>query len=675
MADVRTFSVIDKLVDLFLLEADLAGLNAFRNAGPEQRAGLITGRFVGASGLEETRVMSARELESRGGAGLAIRNDGKSFLLRVRDDDSVSIRFERQGRDSLLPITALDQILPCNLLVKKVRFTAQKEPEHQKSGPSFSNGLGVYLLTVTLVLGLALPLSMMLIIDKVVTNGAESTLIALTLGVGFLTGFQLVFSHLRAWYVDGFIIRDGAFEQQSVFKRFLMKKKPEKIASATWEALRSVSSMEQFHKDAGVQFYADCCFVVLLALLMLNFSLLLTLVCVVFVPVYIGLSLYGARKIKPLVALLAEFQNKAAAILHETARNHEVINAYALAEYQDKKFTSNLLDEAETRRQHDRFSKSTQQLVEGIQKYSVLVIMLLGVSMVLNGALTLGQYIAFNLLAMQLSQPLLRISNYRRSLAVNQVDKNRLAQVMDAAAVAEPPRSLPPFDCSMLTTIKVNGLRLHHGGVPVKGVIPDVAIRAGDWIGVTGPSGCGKSSLLKCIAGLDDEFEGGLRVNGSEPRSYSRVTYCHHVRYVPQSASLFATSIGENVRLGDLCGNPGSLSTAILTSGLDEISTDFPEGLNTIVGIAGQTISGGQAQRISIARALASNPDVLLLDEATASLDEQAERILLHKLRVCYPRMMVVLVTHRPSTLAFCDDVINMTMHASGASHLRVVES
>ena len=203
-------------------------------------------------------------------------------------------------------------------------------------------------------------------------------------------------------------------------------------------------------------------------------------------------------------------------------------------------------------------------------------------------------------------------------------------------------------------SITVRGLSFAYGGHVVLDNI-DLTVPAGERIGIVGVSGGGKSTLLKLLSGLYAPQCGTIIVEGAtEPDEIRR-----RVSMVMQSALLFPASIRENIT----CGHPLpelQVEAAVRAAQLTSWVATLPEGLDTCVGERGSRVSGGQAQRIAIARAIAKDAPVVLLDEATSALDGETSDAVLAALRELTQGRTVVSVTHRPETLDGCNRVLRL---------------
>ncbi len=203
-------------------------------------------------------------------------------------------------------------------------------------------------------------------------------------------------------------------------------------------------------------------------------------------------------------------------------------------------------------------------------------------------------------------------------------------------------------------SVIITGLSFSYGDNQILRNI-HLRVEAGEAVGIVGVSGGGKSTLLKLISGLYDVPSGEIRVAGESASQGRR----RNVSMVMQSASLFPSSIRDNITCGHDMPEE-TIAAACEAAQLTGWLGTLPDGLNTFVGERGGKVSGGQAQRIAVARAVAKGAPVLLLDEPTSALDDETGAGLLAALERLRVGKTILHVSHRPETLAYCDRVLRL---------------
>ena len=225
---------------------------------------------------------------------------------------------------------------------------------------------------------------------------------------------------------------------------------------------------------------------------------------------------------------------------------------------------------------------------------------------------------------------------------------------VDAAPLVDP----DPLEAGRrVESVEFRGVDFSYdSGTPVlKGTT--LELHAGEMIAFVGPSGAGKTTLVSLLLGLVDPSAGAIFIDGRE-LSTCRRSWQHRLGYVPQDVVLFDASIRENVAFGDATPDDERVWRALQSAQLDNVVENMDRGLDAIVGEAGSRISGGQRQRLGLARAFYRDPTLLILDEATSSLDTETEARVLDTLDLVRGETTIVVVAHRLSTVKNCDRIV-----------------
>jgi len=191
-------------------------------------------------------------------------------------------------------------------------------------------------------------------------------------------------------------------------------------------------------------------------------------------------------------------------------------------------------------------------------------------------------------------------------------------------------------------------------------VLSDVSftIPRGAMLGIIGSSGSGKTTLVDLLLRLFEPSTGNIAIDGVNIRSINLLEWRRHIGYVPQETFLLNDTIEQNIRFYDEHIDDATIQKAIRSAQLSDVITDLPDGLQTIVGERGVKLSGGQRQRIALARALARKPDILVLDEATSSLDTASEELIQKAIQNLKGNITIIVIAHRLSTIMKADNVI-----------------
>ncbi len=282
----------------------------------------------------------------------------------------------------------------------------------------------------------------------------------------------------------------------------------------------------------------------------------------------------------------------------------------------------------------------------------------LGARQVIDGDLTVGGLIAFNMLSGRVNAPILKLSSLWQDFTQMKVSIKRLGDILDAPPepAFRPHRSVPPDVKGLITFEKVT----FRYGPKLPEVLSDVSfeVQPGEVIGVVGVSGAGKTTLIRLLQRLYTPQSGRILVDGVDLNLVDTSWLRRQIGVVGQDTLLFNRSVRENIALADPGLDMAAVMEAAQLAGAHEFILRLPDGYDTVIGERGGKLSGGQRARIAIARALACKPRMLLLDEATASLDYESERLIQDNMADIAKGRTVLIVAHRLSTLRLADRIV-----------------
>lgn len=300
------------------------------------------------------------------------------------------------------------------------------------------------------------------------------------------------------------------------------------------------------------------------------------------------------------------------------------------------------------------------QSVTLINKVVMALILWFGAHLAIQEKLTIGELIAFNMLAGQVNQPILRLAQLWQDFQQFRISIERLGDILNSpreAQVTAAAANLPPIRgdvCFERVTFR------YQPGLPevLQGL--DLTAPAGQFIGVVGRSGSGKSTLTKLLQRLYVPESGRVLIDGMEVGLLDPSWLRRQIGVVLQENVLFNRSVRDNIALSDRAMAMDAVIDAARLAAAHDFIIELPQGYDTILEERGSNLSGGQRQRLAIARALASNPRILIFDEATSALDYESEAIIQdNMLEICRGRTVFV-VAHRLSTVRRADRILVM---------------
>ena len=302
-------------------------------------------------------------------------------------------------------------------------------------------------------------------------------------------------------------------------------------------------------------------------------------------------------------------------------------------------------------------SMSKDSLIEMIASFGTLALLWMGSVMIASDALTLGSLMAFYTMLGYFLNPIQNVMELQNTLQAAVVAAGRLRDILDRTKeTVDSDGQKAPFRSGDIT---LENVAFRYGNRFL--VLDDLnaSIRQGESTAIVGPSGCGKTTVTKLIMGFYTPEQGAVRIGGQDVRTMDLEDLRRNVAYVPQDVSMFSDSVRKNLLIGN---NDRAFSDAEIDAALDAAGCDFvkemPFGLDTILEENASNISGGQRQRLAIARALLRNPRILVLDEATSALDTISERKLQEALKKFYPNLTIIMVAHRLNSIRNCDRIL-----------------
>ena len=378
-------------------------------------------------------------------------------------------------------------------------------------------------------------------------------------------------------------------------------------------------------------------------------------------PLPILILIYG--KSSSLLHRRFDFLQKKISIVNDTMHacftGIRVIKAYVREGDQKQRFG----EAAEARRAAEISAIKVQAIMESLWAYvwqiGIVVVLLAGGFYVIRGSLSIGEFIAFDSYVLLLIYPMFDVGNFM-------VRGMRAAASLDRVMEVE---NFPPMireeELSRDTIGELHGrVAFEHVTFRFPGydndILRDVSFVAepGQRVALVGRVGSGKSWAVRMIPRLVDPTAGRITVDDIDLRDRDIHAIRQRIGYVPQEPLLFTDTIENNIRFGREDIDAKTIDWAIEVSQLEQDLGTFPKGLETRIGVRGMSISGGQKQRLALARALAGKPRILILDDCTSALDARTEAALWDRLHQVMPELTCFIITHRPATLELADNII-----------------
>ncbi len=523
------------------------------------------------------------------------------------------------------------------------------------------------------------PLFFQVVIDKVLVHRGLTTLDVIATGLLVVSLFDVILNGLRTYVFSHTTNRIDVTLGADLFKHLLrlpLSYFEARRVGDTVARVRELDTIRNFITGSAVTLVIDSGFTVVFLGVMYLYSPLLTCVVLGTIPFYVALAYF----ITPILQVrLHEKFNRGAenqAFLVESINGIETLKAGAVEPQNQRRWEEQLAGYVSAGFKATNLNNIANQAASFINKITVLLILWVGARQVINGELSVGQLVAFNMLAGRVSGPILRMVQLWQEFQQAGISVQRLGDILNVKPEPnyQPGRaSLPSLEGRV--TFENITFRYRTDGPEILRNL-SLNVPAGKVIGIVGRSGSGKSTLTKLIQRLYVPQSGRVLVDGVDLAVVDTVWLRRNTGVVLQDSFLFNRSVRENIALSDPAIPMQRVVQAAKMAGAHEFILELPEGYDNPVGEHGSNLSGGQRQRIAIARALITNPKILILDEATSALDYESEHIIHQNMRDICKGRTVFIIAHRLSAVREADHiiVINKGQIVEGGTHAELME-
>lgn len=394
----------------------------------------------------------------------------------------------------------------------------------------------------------------------------------------------------------------------------------------------------------------------ILYLVYLNYRLTIFLVIMLPLITYVITKFnYKLKKVSRRVQIkIADVSD----VLQETLSAVRVVKSFGREEYEFERFSSENQANFRAKMKKTQYGAILTPLVEFLAAISFTAILWYGGYEVMQGRMTASELIAFFTLLLTISEPLRSITKLSKRMQQLFASAERVFEIMDTES------ELREDDENKIELKEVEG-EVVYDNVSFaynrdEVVLKNISLTAspGEVVALVGHSGAGKTTMVDLIPRFFDPIEGRMRLDGHDLKDLKIDSLRDFIGIVPQETILFSGTLRDNIAYGDLEADDQAIETAAKAANAHDFILDFPDGYDTVVGERGVGLSGGQKQRISIARAILKNPKILILDEATSSLDSESEALVQEALEHLMENRTTFIIAHRLSTIKNADKIV-----------------
>ncbi len=513
------------------------------------------------------------------------------------------------------------------------------------------------------LLGLVSPLFFQVVVDKVLVHHGLSTLDVLLIGLVTVSLFETVLGIVRTYLFSHTTNRIDVELGARLFAHLLalpLAYFGSRRVGDSVARVRELENIRQFITGSSLTFVIDLVFTLVFLAVMAWYDLWLTAIVVASLPLYAGISL----ALTPLfrAELDRKFRRGAEnqSFLVEAITGIETLKAMAVEPQARRQWEEQLAAYVTSSFRVSNLGNYASNIIQLVSKVASAAILFFGAKAVMEGSLTVGELVAFNMFAGRVAQPVLRLAQVWQDFHQARLSIERLGDILNT-----PPEPAHSATRATLPRIKGN-IRFEQVDFRYQPDGPEIirkltlAIEAGQSVGIVGSSGSGKSTLAKLVQRLYVPGNGRVLVDGVDLAMVNTSWLRQQIGVVLQENVLFNRSVRENIALTD----PGMPMERILQAarlaGAHEFILKLPEGYDTRIAERGATLSGGQRQRIAIARALVTDPRILIFDEATSALDIESEQAIQRNMRFISKDRTVLIIAHRLSTVRHCDRILTI---------------
>ena len=617
--------------------------------------------------------MNLKKLRGTHCPAIGFLKNGQAVVICAVDDGGIvqwrQFREEDQFVEERITRTDLvARLEPYLILARPVHAASKTKGKNDWFWGSLLQGRWLYgqvivAAAVTNFLGLSTSLFIMVVYDRIVPNEAIESLIALTIGVLIALGFEFVIKTLRAQFVDRAGKRSDARMSRLIFDRLLSMRLDNKSqkSGAMASIVREFDSLREFFTSATLVAVVDLPFIFLFIWVISLIAGPLALVPLIAVPIVIMSGLV----IQPFLARIAESSMKSnmskQSVLVETLNGLETVQATGSGRLMRRRFEEAANAQSDLGLKNRMLSNFAINSAASVQQLAQIATIFFGVFLIQDGTISMGAMIAAVILGGKTLAPLSQLASaMTRANGARQAYRS-LSAVMNDNSDQKTHTHSRLSRPNLFGNVELKNVSYTFPGASAP-IIRNLSLKipVGQKVAIVGRMGSGKTTLSRLISGLIEPSEGSVLVDGVDLRQIDKSDVRRNVGIMLQDTWLFSGTIKENLQMGFYEYDDAYLLDIAKVSGVDDFVAAHPQGYDMELRERGEGLSGGQRQSINLARALLHDPNLLVLDEPTSSMDTATEKSVIARLKVWIGNRTLLMVTHRNTLLELADRVLVM---------------
>ncbi|WP_296519856.1 type I secretion system permease/ATPase [Phenylobacterium sp.] len=510
---------------------------------------------------------------------------------------------------------------------------------------------------------LATPLIFQVVIDKVLVHQGLTTLNVLGIALAAIVVFECLLGGLRAYIFTHTTNRVDVELGAKLYRHLLslpLAYFESRRVGDTVARVRELETIREFLTSSAVTLIIDVFFTVVFLVVMWFYSPWLLLVVLAAIALYVLICVIVTPPLRRLIDERFRRGAESQAFLVESVTGVMTLKAAAVEPQMQTRWERLLSAYVRAGFDAAKLQIWGGQAIQLVSKLSTVLVLFIGARLAISGQLSVGELVAFNMLAARVAEPVLRLAGLWTQFQEARVGVQRLGDILNSPTEStfQPSRSALPTIRGAVTFDDVT-FRYAVGG---REVLRGVSISAdpGEVIGIVGPSGSGKSTLTKLVQRLYVPESGRVLVDGVDLALVDPAWLRRQIGVVLQENLLFNRTVRENIALADPGASMEAVIQAARLAGAHDFILELSQGYDTPIEERGANLSGGQRQRIAIARALITDPRILILDEATSALDAESEAIIQTNMRQIIQGRTVLIIAHRLSAIRIAQRIVTL---------------
>lgn len=660
----------------FLISAKFLGISV-----PKE----FENRFLGTDEFDQEIIRCAKELKLKVYAGkISLRKIEKAnnpVIAKLKDGGYLIIVSHQNKKwvilDPLVGIPKsieekeLFEILNGYIIILGKKKNTADDEQNKKFGFSwfiptiqkFKKQFICVLIAVFVIqiLGILTPLMTQVVVDKVLSHHAMNTLYTISVGILVVYIYELIISLCKSYLFVHTTNRIDVMLSAKLFHHLFglpLKYFESRRVGETVARVRELDQIRSFLTGTPLSSIIDVFFIIVYIAVLFLYDVPLTCIVVASLPCFAILSLIITPLFKKNLDKKFETGAKAQSFLVESVNGIHTVKSFALESTFEDKWGDLQSDYVKAGYKTSMISQSSGAIANFIQHVVDLLVLAFGAKKVIEGSLSIGQLVAFRMLAGRVSGPVLRLVQLWQEYQQASLSVKRIGDIFNSPVERRSDNSLQTLPTlkgkirfeNVHFRYKIDASDVLHG---ISFEIPENKI-----IGLVGRSGSGKSTISKLVQKLYIPQSGRISIDGMDVSLIDPMMLRRQIGVVLQENFMFNGTVADNISIH--CPNV-ALEKIIETAkiaGAHDFIMELEEGYDTVIGEKGVSLSGGQKQRIAIARAIINDPRILIFDEATSALDYESESIIQNNLKDICKNRTVLIIAHRLSTLAVADEIL-----------------